>query len=134
MAKVQMLALQSIDGYMIDNYNELPVLFSEEVTRLRDAATHLLNENVSLSMLIDWVNNETGCITYLIEASRQTRSIINGMLRMRLIDEIVLYTIPVMLGTGVCLYQQELPKTNWKVVKTVSHNDEMSLTIFRKVK
>ena len=119
---------------MIDNYNELPVLFSEEVTRLRDAATHLLNENVSLSMLIDWVNNETGCITYLIEASWQTRSIINGMLRMRLIDEIVLYTIPVMLGTGVCLYQQELPKTNWKVVKTVSHNDEMSLTIFRKVK
>lgn len=134
MAKVQMLAVQSIDGYMIDNYNELPAILSEEVTKLKDAASHLLDENASLSMLIDWVENETGCITYLIEASRQTKSIINGMLRMRLIDEIILYTIPVMLGTGGCLFQQDLPPTHWNVVKAISHNDEMSLTTFRKIK
>ncbi|SEF96263.1 dihydrofolate reductase family protein [Parabacteroides chinchillae] len=134
MAKVQLLTVQSIDGYMIDNYNELPAVLSDEIEKLKDAAIRQLNENISLSMLIDWRENEPDRFTYLIEATKETRSIINGMFRMHLIDEIVRYTIPVMLGTGVSLYQQELPKNNWKVVKTASYKDDMSLTVFRKIK
>lgn len=134
MAKVQLLTVQSIDGYMIDNYNELPAVLSDEIEKLKDAAIRQLNENASLSMLIDWRENEPDSFTYLIEATKETRSIINGMFRMHLIDEIVRYTIPVMLGSGVSLYQQELPKNNWKVVKTASYKDEMSLTVFRKIK
>lgn len=134
MAKVQLLTVQSIDGYMIDNHNELPAVLSDEIVKLKDAAIRQLNENVSLSMLIDWRENEADCFTYLIEATKETRSIINGMFRMHLIDEIVRYTIPVMLGSGVSLYQQELPKNNWKVVQTASYKDEMSLTVFRKIK
>ena len=134
MAKVQLLTVQSIDGYMIDNHNELPAVLSAEIVKLKDAAIRQLNENASLSMLIDWREKEADSFTYLIEATKETRGIINGMFRMHLIDEIVRYTIPVMLGTGVSLYQQELPKNNWKVVKTASYNDEMSLTVFRKIK
>lgn len=134
MAKVQLLTVQSIDGYMIDNHNELPAVLSDEIEKLKDAAIRQLNENASLSMLIDWRENEADSFTYLIEATKETRSIINGMFRMHLIDEIVRYTIPVMLGSGVSLYQQELPKNNWKVVKTASYNDEMSLTVFRRIK
>lgn len=134
MAKVQLLTVQSIDGYMIDNHNELPAVLSDEIEKLKDAAIRQLNENISLSMLIDWRENEPDRFTYLIEATKETRSIINGMFRMHLIDEIVRYTVPIMLGTGVSLYQQELPKNNWKVVKTASYKDEMSLTVFRKIK
>lgn len=134
MAKVQLLTVQSIDGYMIDNHNELPAVLSDEIVKLKDAAIRQLNENASLSMLIDWREKEADSFTYLIEATKETRGIINGMFRMHLIDEIVRYTIPIMLGTGVSLYQQELPKNNWKVVKTASYNDEMSLTVFRKIK
>lgn len=134
MAKVQLLTVQSIDGYMIDNYNELPAVLSDEMVKLKDAAIRQLNENASLSMLIDWRENEPDRFTYLIEATKETRSIINGMFRMHLIDEIVRYTIPVMLGTGVSLYQQELPKNNWKVVKTVAYKEEVSLTVFRRIK
>ena len=134
MAKVQLLTVQSIDGYMIDNHNELPAVLSDEIEKLKDTAIRQLNENISLSMLIDWRENEAESFTYLIEATKETRGIINGMFRMHLIDEIVRYTIPVMLGTGVSLYQQELPKNNWKVVKTASYKDEMLLTVFRKIK
>lgn len=134
MAKVQLLTVQSIDGYMIDNHNELPAVLSDEIEKLKDAAIRQLNENASLSMLIDWRENEPDSFTYLIEATKETRSIINGMFRMHLIDEIVRYTIPVMLGTGVSLYQQELPKNNWKVVKTVAYKEEVSLTVFRRIK
>lgn len=134
MAKVQLLTVQSIDGYMIDNHNELPAVLSDEMVKLKDAAIRQLNENISLSMLIDWRENEPDSFTYLIEATKETRSIINGMFRMHLIDEIVRYTIPVMLGSGVSLYQQELPKNKWKIVKTAAYKDEMSLTVFRKIK
>lgn len=134
MAKVQLLTVQSIDGYMIDNHNELPAVLSDEIEKLKDAAIRQLHENISLSMLIDWRENEAESFTYLIEATKETRGIINGMFRMHLIDEIVRYTIPVMLGTGVSLYQQELPQNNWKIVKTASYKDEMSLTVFRKIK
>lgn len=134
MAKVQLLTVQSIDGYMIDNNHELSAILSDEIEKLKDAAIRQLHENISLSMLIDWRENEAESFTYLIEATKETRGIINGMFWMHLIDEIVRYTIPVMLGTGVSLYQQELPQNNWKIVKTASYKDEMSLTVFRKIK
>ena len=118
MAKVQLLSVQSIDGYMIDNHNELPAILSDEIVKLKDAAIRQLNENASLSMLIDWRENEADNFTYLIEATKETRSIINGMFRMFLIDEIITFTIPVMLGSGISLYQQELPKTDWKCTDT----------------
>ena len=47
MAKVQMLALQSIDGYIIDDRPELSAVLSDEIAKLRTAATHLLNKDVS---------------------------------------------------------------------------------------
>lgn len=134
MAKVQLLSVQSIDGYMIDNHNELPAVLSDEIVKLKDAAIRQLNENASLSMLIDWRENEADNFTYLIEATKETRSIINGMFRMFLIDEIITFTIPVMLGSGISLYRQELPKNNWEVAKTAAYKDEMSLTVFRKIK
>lgn len=109
-----MLALQSIDGYMIDDRPELSAVLSDEIAKLRTAATHLLNKDVSLTMLSDWAENEAANITYLIEADNQTAAIIDGMFRMGLIDEIVLYTIPVILGYGKRLYQSPLPEISWK--------------------
>lgn len=58
MAKVRMLAVQSIDRYMIDNDYEFHTILYDEIVRLRDAATLTLDENASLSLLIDWVENE----------------------------------------------------------------------------
>lgn len=132
MAKVQLLTVQSIDGYMIDNHNELPAVFSDEIVKLKDAAIRQLNENASLSMLIDWRENEPESFTYLIEATKDTRSIINGMFRMFLIDEIITFTIPVMLGSGISLYQQELPKTDWKCTDTKVMKDGTIRSVFRR--
>lgn len=73
MAKVQMLALQSIDGYMIDNRPKLSAVLSDEIAKLRTAATHLLNKDVSLTMLSDWAENEAANITYLIEPTTKRR-------------------------------------------------------------
>ena len=90
MAKVQLLTVQSVDGYMIDNNHGLSAILSDEIVKLRDEAILHLDENASLSMLIDWRENEPDCFTHLIEATKDTRSIINGMFRMFLIDEIII--------------------------------------------
>lgn len=132
MAKVQMLALQSIDGYMIDNRPELSAVLSDEIAKLRTATTHLLNKDVSLTMLSDWAENEAANITYLIEADNQTAAIIDGMFRMGLIDEIVLYTIPVILGRGKRLYQSPLPEISWKCTATRICTDGTVQAVFRR--
>ncbi len=127
-----MLALQSIDGYMIDDRPELSAVFSDEIAKLRTAATHLLNKDVSLTMLSDWAENEAANITYLIEADKQTAAIIDGMFRMGLIDEIVLYTIPVILGHGKRLYQSPLPEISWKCTATRICTDGTVQAVFRR--
>lgn len=127
-----MLALQSIDGYMIDNRPELSAVFSDEIAKLRTAATHLLNKDVSLTMLGDWAENEAANIAYLIEADSQTAAIIDGMFRMGLIDEIVLYTIPVILGRGKRLYQSPLPEISWKCTATRICADGTVQAVFRR--
>lgn len=132
MPKVQMLALQSIDGYMIDNRPELSAVLSDEIATLKTAATHLLNKDVSLTMLSEWVENEAENITYLIEADCQTAAIIDGMFRMGLIDEIVLYTIPAILGGGKRLYQSPLPEIFWKCTATHICPDGTVHTVFRR--
>ena len=131
MAKVQMLALQSIDGYMIDNRPELSSVLSDEIATLRTAATHLLNKDVSLTMLSEWAENEAENITYLIEADSQTATNIDGMFRMGLIDEIIVYTIPAILGCGKRLYQTPLPEISWRCTATHICTDGTVQAVFR---
>lgn len=99
---------------------------------LSTAATHLLNKDVSLTMLSDWAENEAANITYLIEADNQTAAIIDGMFRMGLIDEIVLYTIPVILGYGKRLYQSPLPEISWKCTATRICTNGTVQAVFRR--
>jgi len=127
-----MLALQSIDGYMIDNRPELSAILSDEIAMLRTAATHLLNKDISLTMLSDWAENEAENIIYLIEADSQTVAIIDGMFRMGLIDEIILYTIPAILGGGKRLYQTPLPEISWRCTATHICTDGTVQAVFRR--
>ena len=83
-------------------------------------------------MLGDWADNEAANITYLIEADNQTAATTDGMFRMGLIDEIVLYTIPVILGRGKRLYQSPLPEISWKCTSTRICTDGTVQAVFRR--
>ena len=132
MAKVQMLALQSIDGYMIDNRPELSAILSDEIAMLRTAATHLLNKDISLTMLSDWAENEAENIIYLIEADSQTVAIIDGMFRMGMIASISTNPIPAILGGGKRLYQTPLPEISWRCTATHICTDGTVQAVFRR--
>ncbi|MCE8949670.1 hypothetical protein [Bacteroides thetaiotaomicron] len=134
MARFQLLIVQSIEGYMVEDYTERYPSLSEETAEWLNNATFPMDENVSLSMLIDGKKRKDYYdATYFIEATPVTASIINGMLRMYLIDEIITYTVPVMLYTGRRLYQPRLAKTDWKCTSTKIRKDGIVQTVFRKI-
>ena len=53
MARFQLLIVQSIEGYMVEDYTERYPSLSEETAEWLNNATFPMDENVSLSMLID---------------------------------------------------------------------------------
>lgn len=133
MAKVQLLIVQSIEGYMVEDYTERYPSLREETAKLQNGATFPMDENASLSMLIEGKKRKDNNATYFIKATPTTASIINGMLRMYLIDEIIIYTVPVMLYMGRRLYQSQLAKTDWECTSTKVRKDGIVQTIFHKI-
>ena len=71
-----------------------------------------LSEYTSLTTLV-LDKSDTTCF---IEANTATASIINGMARMHLLDEIILCTIPVIAGNGCRLFLGDLPERLDKII------------------
>lgn len=133
MAKIRLLIVQSIEGYMVEDYAERYPSLREETAELMNDATFPMDENASLSMLIEGKRRKGNNATYFIEATPVTASIINGMLRMYLIDEIIAYTIPAMPGNGRRPYLPGLPKTDWECTSVKIRKDGTVQTILRKI-
>lgn len=137
MAKVQLLAILSLDGCLSEINSESRWWLRPEsygITEIRNKATFELNVDTSLSMLINWKKTEDDTICYLIEATIETAELVNAMFRMRLIDEIVLYTIPFISGNGRYLFGSPLPISYWDFIKQQTFNGSISQTIFRRKK
>ena len=78
-----------------------------------------LSEYTSLTML----SLDKSDSTCLIEANTATAGIINGMIRMYLLDEIILCTIPVIAGNGCRLFLGDLPESEWMRDETKTYKD-----------
>ena len=87
-----------------------------------------LTEYTSLTML----TLDKTTTTYLIEANTATASIINGMARMHLLDEIILCTIPVIAGNGCRLFQGHLPESEWTRDGIKAYKDGSLKAVYRK--
>lgn len=76
------------------------------------------------------VNFYTGDLRALVEELKSLQGknifvdggaqLVNELLRLQLIDEMVISYIPVVLGEGIKLFQNNLPETKWKLVSTKS--------------
>lgn len=97
---------------------------------LRAKACFRVTPEYSISMLAERRNRQ-GDTVYLAEADSDTADFINGMLRMRVVDEIALYTLPQIAGTGKHLFQSALPKEEWKVVEHRLYDDGVVFTVYR---
>lgn len=132
MAKIQIVAVLTMDGCLSELQPKKRKSESEDygIGALREKACFRVTPEYSISMLAERRNRKDD-IVYLAEANSDTADFINGMLRMRVVDEIVLYTLPQMVGTGNHLFQSALPKEEWKVVEHKLYDDGVCFTVYR---
>lgn len=128
MAKVRLLAVLTMDGCPAETTSQSKQWLGSDkygTGALKESATCILNENTSLTHLSSWTENSDDSLTYLIEATEKTAGIINGMIRMRLVDEIILYLLPVIAGNGSRLFQGSLPESEWTCTESRRWKDGM---------
>ena len=56
--------------------------------------------------------------------------ILNGLLRMHAVDEIILYTVPFILGSGRHFFKSALPKQHWTLSSVKSYPNGVCRSIY----
>ena len=113
MGKVQILAVLTMDGCLsselYDKTHQDLCLDRCGLDEIRKKALYRVTPDYSISMLHEWRKDGTN-IRYLAEATPDTADYINGLLRMHAVDEIILYNVPFILGSGRHFFKSALPK------------------------
>ena len=115
MAKVRLLAVLTMDGCPAETTGLSGRWLGSDqygIGALKEAATCVLTEDTSLTLLSNRMENTGDSLNYLIEATEKTAGIINGMIRMRLVDEIILYMVPSLRETAAGCSGRRCPKAN----------------------
>ena len=131
MAKVQVLAVLSLDGCLSERTGDACWALrpeSYDIDKLFDAADYELTPAYPTSRLTE---NKSNSI-FLIEATQETATYINGLLRLQLVDEIIIYTVPFIAGTGQYLFKSNLPTSHWQLADKKEYNGDILCTIYRK--
>lgn len=131
MAKVQVLAVLSLDGCLSEKMNDAcwkPHPESYDIGKLFDAADYELTPIYPTSRLVE---NKSDSL-FLIEATHEIADYINGLLRLQLVDEIILYTVPFIAGTGRYLFKSNLPTSHWELVEKKEYNGGILRTVYHK--
>lgn len=116
MAKLQLLAFITLDGCPLE-MQTVPYLSENPtgygITDIRKHVIRTLDLDISFVSLVQWKKEEEGNI--LIEASFETISVINSLIRFSLIDEMILYLVPALQGNGIRLFTEIPGPSSWEM-------------------
>ena len=133
MGKVQILAVLTIDGCLsselYDKAHQDLCLDRCGLDEIRKKALYRVTPDYSISMLHEWRKDGTN-IRYLAEATPDTSDYINGLLRMHAVDEIILYTVPFIAGTGRHFFKSALPEQHWTLSSLKSYSNGVCRIIY----
>ena len=136
MGKVQILAVLTMDGCLSSElyYKAHQDLCLDRcgLDEIRKNALYRVTPDYSISMLHEWRKDGTN-IRYLAEATPDTADYINGLLRMHAVDEIILYTVPFISGSGRHFFKSALPEQHWTLIKKQDNQNvrQAYISIFR---
>ena len=136
MGKVQILAVLTMDGCHSSElygkaYEDLR-LDRCNIDKIRENALYHITPDYSISMLDEWRKDNTN-ICYLAEATPDNSDYINGLLRMRVVDEIILYTVPFISGTGRHFFKSALPEARWTLSSQKSYSNGVYRSIYTRM-
>ena len=133
MGKVQILAVLTMDGC---HASELCGKSGKDIcldrcgiNEIREKALYHITPDYSISMLDEWRKDCTE-ICYLAETTPDNADYINGLLRMRVVDEFILYTVPFISGTGRHFFKSALSETRWTLTSQKSYPNGVSRNIY----
>ncbi len=133
MAKVQVLAVLTMDGCLSSElygkaHQDLR-LDRCGLDEIRKNALYRVTPDYSISMLHEWRKDGTSTCC-LAEATPDTTDYINGLLRMQAVDEIILYTIPFIAGTGRHFFKSALHEKHWTLVSLNGYSNGVCRRIY----
>ena len=133
MGKVQILAVLTMDGCLSSElcgktHQDLR-LDRCGLDEIRENALYRITPDYSISMLHEWRKDGTDT-RYLAEATADTADYINGLLRMQAVDEIILYTVPFIAGTGRHLFKSALHENHWTLASLKGYPDGVCRRIY----
>ncbi|MEQ2667406.1 deaminase [Bacteroides uniformis] len=136
MGKVQILAVLTMDGCLsselYDKAHQDLCLDRCGLDEIRKKAFYRVTPDYSISMLDEWRKDNTN-ICYLAEATPDNSDYINGLLRMRVVDEIILYTVPFISGTGRHFFKSALPEARWTLSSQKSYSNGVYRSIYTRM-
>ncbi len=103
-----------------------------DIDKIRENALYHVTPDYSISMLDEWRKDNTN-ICYLAEATPDNSDYINGLLRMRVVDEIILYTVPFISGTGRHFFKSALPEARWTLSSQKSYSNGVYRSIYTRM-
>ena len=133
MAKLQLLAFITLDGYLFDRTVSSPLWDNPDkygITKIRSRATQALGPDVSFISLIQWKKEYKGI--YLVEADLDTISVIDGMFKYWLVDEGVLFVIPYIQGDGIRLFTEIPGPSSWEMTGNKSFKSGICRLTYRR--
>lgn len=127
MAKIQLVAVLSIDGCLSDFKTEGSFWIHPQkcgITEACEKAARILTDDDVLYKLEE-EHKENNGKTYLAIADSYNEEhvkFIHSLLKRELIDELAIYTCPIIAGTGKTLFQKQ-NVTYWNLIKHVDYED-----------
>lgn len=132
MGKVILVAAVTLDGYLANSAGNAKRWLNGDsygIEKMK-SSSHVLGTDTPLTMLPDWLNNSTPNSIYLIEAEPATTGIVNDLLRMRLVNMIIIYTIPVISGNGCRPFHSMLPESTLECYSVKRYKDGTVKTVY----
>lgn len=135
MAEIQVLAVLSLDGCISSKQGATTGFFwlspaTYGIDNLRKRATFRLSPQELPSLLQQPIGYDDSL--YLIEATEETSACILELLREAVVDELIIYTVPYIAGSGKRLFAARFPFSHWELVSQTTYTDGTLCAVYRK--
>jgi dihydrofolate reductase len=132
--KIQVAAIVSTDGYLLLN-NHFTTSFGSGkygFRALQERSDLVLYKESSLIALLE-EKRQTSDSNYLIATASDTLDLVKGLFLYRLVDELILYQIPLSQNTGFRLFDFT-DLSEWKLVKTTSLKNQCRHLLYKTIR
>ncbi len=137
MAKIQLMAVVSIDGCLSDFGTEGQFWIAPDtygMDEIYERATHTLKPGFPLRKLEELHKMDDSDIYLMTANSDDNREMefIHSLMKRKLIDEMYLYIVPVITGTGKRLFKEQ-KVSNWKQQSMACYPDGVCRIIYKRI-